>query len=109
MLSRRKFLRFTGTVLASLAVPSIGTVKKYPEFNPNESYGDYVYISEWNTETRKCAIEKLVSQIHTFIPPEYCNKKYFTFIEKATGFGGSADPLNQVSSIGWKYTPEAKS
>ena len=109
MLSRRRFLKLTGAVLASVSVPTLGKVEKYPDFDPNEQYGDYVYITETDYRSVRAAKTILVKQIRAFIPSKYCNKQYIKFIEKPPGFGGTADPLNQVGSVGWKYIPKAKS
>lgn len=98
-------MKLTGAVLASVAVPSIAEVDKYPNFDHRKQYGDYVYITDWEKETLKEAREILVNQIRSSIPSDYCKKKYIRFIYKEPGFlgTGTSDPLNQVGSVGWKY------
>ena len=79
--NRRSFLKLTVAVLVNVTVPSIALdIEKYPNFDPEKQYGNYVFVSDWEDETLDTARRLLVKQIREFIPTKFCGIENIKFI-----------------------------
>ena len=76
-------------------------------FDPDRSYGDFITISDIvdlddpDDPVMLEAHRVLDEQITGFIPDGYRHRIHYV----TTYGGGSADPLMQKTTLGWKYTP----
>ncbi len=71
-------------------------------FNPNLEYGDFCwYTRDSNIDE---ITKELIERVTEFIPMRYMDR--VKLYAKPEGWSGLEDPLNEIATIGWKYTPE---
>ena len=125
-MDRRSFLKVLGVfsvapVVVALAVErreTIGkkvTVRRFSElrngsglFDPHRTYGNYITVSDLidpgdpGDPVLYEAIRFLEEDAHAFVPEVYRWRVRY----EVQWPGRNSDPLNQLTTVTWKYTPE---
>jgi hypothetical protein len=112
-LTRRSFLKAIGVGVAAInfypfkAAEAVG----WPDFNPKHQYGDDPFrVTDVIERNRfdpllKEVISLMDQQIVNIIPPRYRRNVEYIIINPRPN---KYDPLAQVGTVAWKYTPGGK-
>ena len=100
-MDRRSFLKAIGLAAVAAAVPAIAVRNAYPLFDPEKSYGDGFFVTDWiDADFLSMVKETLDPTIADAIPPNYRQAIDWIVIQPQPD---SVDPLLRDGFIGWKF------
>ena len=103
MITRRKFIKTLTIALGALMVPQVALAaakgKKYPWFDPNQQYGDFLVFTEGYFDREAVLYAKTIldENMVSFVPPKYRNRVVYIANTPSRMWPGG--------TLGWKTIP----